>query len=188
MNRKSNKNLFQASMVWIFLALFSMDAHAIEPIDIRPFRISSLEGKRFDSRKALGEPIVISFFFTRCPPCWKEMPELFSYMKKENRLNQLLFVDSYVKAKGIEVDGEPDTKRMVIRFVDKLKINPANVYFDTLGSLLKKFLRIGAFPKAKAYKTKIIWPTILVISPTGKLVESIEGSRSDFIEIVEQYL
>ena len=74
------------------------------------------------------------------------------------------------------------------KFIEKLKINPANVYFDSLGSLLKKFLRIGAFPKAKAAKTKIVWPTILVISPTGKLVESIEGSRPDFVEIVEKHL
>ena len=103
-------------MVWIFLALFSTDAHAIEPIDIRPFRISSLEGKRFVSRNALGQPIVMSFFFTRCPPCWKEMPELFSYMKKEDRLHQLLFVDSYVDAEGIELSDYPDTRRLVEKF------------------------------------------------------------------------
>ena len=182
------KNFFQIILACLFINIFLGSLHGMEPKDIRRFRIENLEGKLFDSRKALGEPIVISFFFTRCPPCWKEMPELFSYMKKEDRLHQLLFVDSYVKAKGIEVDDDPDTKRMIQRFIEKLKINPENVYFDSLGSLLKKFLRIGAFPKAKAAKTKIIWPTILVISPTGKLVESIEGSRSDFVEIVEKDL
>ena len=175
-------------MVWIFLALFSTDAHAIEPIDIRPFRISNLEGKRFDSRKALGEPIVISFFFTRCPPCWKEMPELFSYMKKEDRLHQLLFVDSYVDAEGIELSDYPDTRRLIEKFAEDYKLNPANVYFDTLGSFLKKFIKIGAFPRAKAAKTKVIWPTILVISATGKLVESIEGPPPDFIEIIDKHL
>ena len=182
------KNFFQIILACLFINIFSGSLQGMEPFDIRHFRISNLEDNRFDSRKALGEPFVISFFFTRCPPCWKEMPELFSYMKKEGRLHQLLFVDSYVKAKGIEVDDDPDTKRMIQKFIEKLKINPANVYFDSLGSLLKKFLRIGAFPKAKAAKTKIIWPTILVISPTGKLVESIEGSRPDFVEIVEKHL
>ena len=182
------KNFFQIILACLFINIFSGSLQGMEPFDIRHFRISNLEDNRFDSRKALGEPFVISFFFTRCPPCWKEMPELFSYMKKEGRLHQLLFVDSYVKAKGIEVDDNPDTKRMIQKFIEKLKINPANVYFDSLGSLLKKFLRIGAFPKAKAAKTKIIWPTILVISPTGKLVESIEGSRPDFVEIVEKHL
>ena len=180
--------LFLIILTNLFITSFSGALQGMEPFDIRHFRIENLEGKLFDSRKALGEPIVISFFFTRCPPCWKEMPELFSYMKKEGRLHQLLFVDSYVKAKGIEVDDDPDTKRVIQKFIEKLKINPANVYFDSLGSLLKKFLRIGAFPKAKAAKTKIIWPTILVISPTGKLVESIEGSRPDFVEIVEKHL
>ena len=182
------KYLFKILLACLFINIFSGSLQGMEPFNIRHFRISNLEDNRFDSRKALGEPFVISFFFTRCPPCWKEMPELFSYMKKEGRLHQLLFVDSYVKAKGVEVDDDPDTKRMIQRFIEKLKINPANVYFDSLGSLLKKFLRIGAFPKAKAAKTKIIWPTILVISPTGKLVESIEGSRPDFVEIVEKHL
>ena len=182
------KNFFQIILACLFINIFSGSLQGMEPFDIRHFRISNLEDNRFDSRKALGEPFVISFFFTRCPPCWKEMPELFSYMKKEDSLHQLLFVDSYVKAKGIEVDDDPDTKRMIQKFIEKLKINPANVYFDSLGSLLKKFLRIGAFPKAKAAKTKVIWPTILVISATGKLVESIEGSRPDFIEVIDKHL
>ena len=182
------KYLFKILLACLFSNSFSGILLSMEPMEIRTFWITNLEGKEFNSSLAKGEPIVISFFFTRCPPCSKEMPELFSYMKKEDRLHQLLFVDSYVKAKGIEVDDDPDTKRMIQRFIEKLKINPANVYFDSLGSLLKKFLRIGAFPKAKAAKTKIVWPTILVISPTGKLLESIEGSRPDFVEIVGKHL
>ena len=183
-----NKNAIKIIIACLFINIFSGSLLSMEPFDIRHFRIENLEGKLFDSRKALGEPIVISFFFTRCPPCWKEMPELFSHMKKENRLHQLLFVDSYVDAEGIEVHDNPDTKRMIEKYAEDFKINPANVYFDTLGSFLKKFIRIGAFPKAKAAKTKVIWPTILVISATGKLVESIEGSRPDFIEVIDKHL
>ena len=182
------KNFFQIILAILFINIFLGSLHGMEPKDIRRFRIENLEGKLFDSRKALGEPIVISFFYTRCPPCWKEMPELFSYMKKEGRLHQLLFVDSYVDAEGIELSENPDTRRMIEKYVEKIKIDPATVYFDTLGSFLKKFIRIGAFPKAKAAKTKVIWPTILVISATGKLVESIEGSRPDFIEVIDKHL
>ena len=183
-----NKNAIKIIIACLFINIFSGSLLGMEPFDIRHFRIENLEGKLFDSRKALGEPIVISFFFTRCPPCWKEMPELFSHMKKEGRLHQLLFVDSYVEAEGIEVHDNPDTKRMIEKYAEDFKINPANVYFDTLGSFLKKFIRIGAFPKAKAAKTKVIWPTILVISATGKLVESIEGPPPDFIEIIDKHL
>ena len=181
-------NFFQIILAILFINIFSGSLHGMEPKDIRRFRIENLEGKLFDSRKALGEPFVISFFFTRCPPCWKEMPELFAYMKKENRLHQLLFVDSYVDAEGIELSENPDTRRMIEKYVEKIKIDPATVYFDTLGSFLKKFIKIGAFPRAKAAKTKVIWPTILVISATGKLVESIEGSRPDFIEVIDKHL
>ena len=180
--------LFLIILTNLFITSFSGALQGMEPKDIRRFRIENLEGKLFDSRKALGEPIVISFFFTRCPPCWKEMPELFSHMKKENRLHQLLFVDSYVDAEGIEVHDNPDTKRLIEQYAEDYKLNPATIYFDTLGSFLKKFIRIGAFPKARAAKLKIIWPTILVISATGKLVESIEGSRPDFIEIIDKHL
>jgi len=183
------KYLFKIIIACLFINTFSGSLHGMEPKDIRRFRIENLEGQLFDSRKALGEPFVISFFYTRCPPCWKEMPELFAYMKKENKLDRLLFFDSYVHVEGIELNDNPDTRELIEEFVEKIKIDPANVYFDTLGSLLKKFVKIGAFPKAKATKlTKVLWPTILVISATGKLVESIEGSNPDFINMIEKHL
>ena len=183
-----NKNVIKIILACLFINIFSGSLHGMEPKDIRRFRIENLEGQLFDSRKALGEPFVISFFFTRCPPCWKEMPELFAYMKKENRLHQLLFVDSYVDVEGIELSDNPDTRRLIEKFAEDFRLNPATIYFDTLGSFLKKFIRLGAFPKARAAKLKIIWPTILVISATGKLVESIEGPPPDFIEIIDKHL
>ena len=182
------KYLFKILLACLFSNSFSGILLGMEPMEIRTFWITNLEGKEFNSSLAKGEPIVISFFFTRCPPCWKEMPELFSYMKKEDRLHQLLFVDSYVDAEGIELSDYPDTRRLIEQFAEDYKLNPANVYFDTLGSFLKKFIKIGAFPRAKAAKTKVIWPTILVISATGKLVESIEGPPPDFIEIIDKHL
>jgi len=187
---KTFKLFTQNSLVFFFLFLPTFNTTlGFDAVKIHPFRISNLEGERFNSREMLGTPIVISFFYTRCPPCVKEMPALFSYMKKENRLHQLLFVDSFVKAKDIEINADPDTKRMITRFIDKLNINPENVYFDKLGSLLKKFSRIGAFPEAKrVYSRRIVYPTILIINPEGKLVESIEGSKPEFIEILERNL
>ena len=83
---------------------------------------------------------------------------------------------------------DPDTEMMISSFIEKLKIDPANVYFDQLGSLLKKFLRVNAFPKAKRAGTKVLWPTILVISPKGELVESMEGVHPDFLEKLKKYL
>ena len=147
-----NKNAIKIIVACLFINIFSGSLYGMEPKDIRRFRIENLEEKLFDSRKELGEPFVISFFYTRCPPCWKEIPELFAYMKKENKLDRLLFVDSYVDVEGIELNDNPDTREMIEEFVKKIKIDPANVYFDTLGSLLKKFVKIGAFPKAKATK------------------------------------
>ena len=186
---KTFKLLTQNSLVFFFLFLASFNTTlGFDAVKIHPFRISNLEGERFNSREMLGKPIVISFFFTRCPPCRKEMPELFNFMKENGQIDQLLFVDSFVKAEGIGVEDDPDTEMMISSFIEKLKIDPANVYFDQLGSLLKKFLRVNAFPKAKKAGTKVIWPTILVISSRGELVESMEGSHPDFLEKLKKYL
>ena len=116
-----NKNAIKIIIACLFINIFSGSLQGMEPLGIRPFRISNLEDKLFDSRKEIGEPIVISFFFTRCPPCWKEMPELFAYMKKENKLDRLLFVDSYVDAKGIELNENPDLKSGYQRMTYELK-------------------------------------------------------------------
>ena len=153
-----NKNAIKIIIACLFINIFSGSLLSMEPFDIRHFRIENLEGKRFDSRKALGEPFVISFFFTRCPPCWKEMPELFSYMKKEGRLHQLLFVDSYVEAEGIEVHDNPDTKRMIEKYAEDFKINPANVYFDDFGSLLKEFIKVEHSRRLRQQKQKSFGP------------------------------
>ena len=181
------QNFFKIVLACLLFIIFSGSLKSMEPMEIRSFWIENLEGKEFNSRKALGEPIVISFFFTRCPPCKKEMPELFSYMKKENRLHQLMFVNPYTEMVGIEAKDMPDTEEDIKKFIKTYKISPANVYFDEYGSLLKEFVKMGAFPVAKAANTMIVWPTILVISASGKLVESIEGPPSNFIEIIEKH-
>ena len=68
------------------------------------FWIRSLEGKRFDSRKE-NSPYVISFFFVNCPPCIKEIPELYKFMNTNFPNVPLLFIDP------IKEDSKKDIKR-----------------------------------------------------------------------------
>ena len=157
-----------------------------DPVKIPSFRIRNLTGKQFDSRKNQGSPLVLSFFFTRCPPCIKEMPELYQFMRQEGRLKQLLFVDSYVKA--LKVTDAPDTKRQINKFIQKLKIPAENTYFDKIGSLLKKIRKHHSLKQANKMGTLMIYPTILVIDGKGRIVLTMEGSRLNFIEKIKEVL
>ena len=103
----------------IFTLFFLIGENSVltaqDQIQLPSFRIRSLSGDLFDSRKHLGKPLVLSFFYTRCPPCIKEMPVLYEYMLQEGRVEQLLFVDSYVKA--LNINDVPDTERQIRKFV-----------------------------------------------------------------------
>ena len=174
----------------ILLLIFLLSLNEVSLAQDRPqlpsFRIRNLSGELFDSRKHLGKPLVLSFFFTRCPPCIKEMPALYEFMSQEGRLEQLLFVDPYVKA--LEINEVPDTERQIRKFVNSLNIPPERVYFDQIGTLLKKMSQGGAFPKAKRIGTMVVYPTIIVIDGSGKLILSLEGTGPGFLEKIRKVL
>jgi len=168
----------------LILLSTSVVLQAQEKTQIPSFRIRNLSGERFDSRKHLGQTIVLSFFFTHCPPCIKEMPELYKFMRREGRLKQLLFVDAYVKA--LKITDEPDTERQIRKFIERLNIPPNNVYFDQIGTLLKKMSNYGAFPQAKRIGTLVLYPTIIVIDGSGKLVLALEGTGPGFLDKIKK--
>jgi thiol-disulfide isomerase/thioredoxin len=174
----------------IFLLIFLLSLNEVslaqDQTQLPSFRIRNLSGERFDSRKHLGQPIVLSFFFTHCPPCIKEMPALYKFMRREGRLEQLLFVDAYVKA--LKITDAPDTERQIRKFIERLQIPPNNVYFDQIGTLLKKMSNYGAFPLAKRIGTLVVYPTIIVIDGSGKLVLALEGTGPGFLDKVKKVL
>ena len=105
------------------------------------FWIRSLEGKRFDSKKEKS-PYVISFFFVHCPPCIKEIPELYKFMNTNYPNVPLLFIDPI----------KEDSKKDIQRFSEKLKVPLSYFYKDSFGSISKKF-----------FKGKMAFPTIIGI-------------------------
>jgi len=183
---KKTKIIFITIFMLIFLAGADIELIAQDQTQLPSFRIRNLSGELFDSRKHLGKPLVLSFFFTRCPPCIKEMPVLYEFMVQEGRLEQLLFVDPYVKA--LDINEVPDTERQIRKFVNSLKISPERVYFDQIGTLLKKMSQAGAFPQAKRIGTLVIYPSIVVINGSGKLVLSLEGTGPGFLEKIQKAL
>ena len=170
----------------IFLLSFNGDLLAKDPSQLPSFRIRNLSGEKFDSRKHQGKTLVLSFFFTRCPPCRKEMPALYKFMSQAGLLEQLLFVDPYVKA--LKIEDEPDTERKIREFINLINIPPERVYFDEIGTLLKKMSHNSAFPQANRLGTLVVYPTIIVIDGSGKLVLSLEGTGPDFLEKIRKKL
>ena len=105
------------------------------------FWIRSLEGKRFDSRKQKST-YVISFFFVKCVPCIKEIPELYKFMNTNYSNVSLLFIDPI----------KEDSKKDIQKFSEKLKVPLSYFYKDSFGSISKKF-----------FKGKMSFPTIVGI-------------------------
>ena len=114
------------------------------------------------------------------------MPALHQFMSQEGRLEELLFVDSYVKA--LKIVDEPDTERKIKNFINLYKIPPERVYFDEIGTLLKIMSQSGSFPNAKRIGTLVVYPTIIVIDGSGKLVLSLEGTGPGFLEKIRKVL
>ena len=88
---KNSKKIF----ITIFVLVFQLNASALllakDQKQIPSFRIRNLSGEQFDLRKHQGQPIVLSFFFTRCPPCIKEMPALYEFMLKKRKLPSIFY-------------------------------------------------------------------------------------------------
>ncbi len=175
-------------LLLIILVCFNLPIFAVKPEQTKApyFRITSISSKRFDSRKKSGEVIVISFFYTSCPPCIKEMPELYAFMKKHKKLENLLFVDPWVKA--MSIGKKPDSKHKVKKFTSKLKISDHNVYLDSIGTLTKNFSKKKIFKKARTLGSSVIFPTIIVINKKGHISYVQEGSDPEFLSKIEKLL
>ncbi|MBF0240721.1 MAG: TlpA family protein disulfide reductase [SAR324 cluster bacterium] len=169
------------------LALFPGNAPSVElPTAAPSFRISNLEGKRFDSRNMAGQSVVLSFFYTGCAPCVREMPALYGFMKEQGALDRLLFVDSYVD--GLGIADAPDTELKIRKFAERLKIPSANLYHDTIGTLARKIAGTGVFTEAEKLGVLLSFPTIVVINGQGQIVYVLEGSRESFLKEIQPLL
>ena len=56
-----------------------------------PVTIETLDGKRVDLAKKLGQPVVLNFWATWCPPCRKELPN-FETFAKETPANEVFLI------------------------------------------------------------------------------------------------
>jgi thiol-disulfide isomerase/thioredoxin len=122
--------------------------------DSKNFKMHSINGKKLSSKDMEGEVIVLNFWFTTCPPCKKEIPEL-NKLKEAYKTEKVNFI-------GIATDPEYKLaaflKNMKFDYdivaegrwlADKYDINsyPTNIVIDKDGTI--QLFEIG-------YKSDII--------------------------------
>ncbi|MBF0239942.1 MAG: TlpA family protein disulfide reductase [SAR324 cluster bacterium] len=157
-----------------------------ERIQAPLFRISNMEGQRFDSRNFSGKSIVLSFFYTGCAPCIKEMPLLYQFLKSHGALDRLLFVDSYVE--GLGIADTTDTELKIRKFAERLNIPTENIYHDVIGTLARKIAGSGVFIEAAGSGVLLGFPSLVVINGQGEIVYVQEGSKETFLQEIKPYL
>ncbi|MBI4083988.1 MAG: TlpA family protein disulfide reductase [Candidatus Lambdaproteobacteria bacterium] len=128
------------------------------------FWISNLDGQRFDSRAHQGT-IVVSFFFTTCVPCIKEIPELYRLVTTKYPKTALLFIDPLAE----------DSVQAIEAFAQRLNVPQKYFYADPLGRLAKKFFTGQyAFPTIVGMKGRSLLFKVAGLPPGA--LETIEKS------------
>lgn len=133
---------------------------------IPDFWIRNLAGKRFDTRKQEQNTYVISFFFVNCPPCIKEIPQLYQLISTEFPNVPLLFIDPV----------REDSRKDIRRFAGKLKVPESHFYKDSFGSVTKNF-----------FESQFAFPTIVGVRK-GELLFRHSGITREIIEDIREKL
>jgi thiol-disulfide isomerase/thioredoxin len=119
----------------VSVSLFSLSPPTVEAKEFQRFFIKNLDNKRFDTRKHRGSPFVMSIFFTKCVPCIKEIPQLYTFMSENFPKVPLLFVDPL----------DEDSKNDIRKFAEELNVPAELFYKDSMGIVSKRFFGGGQF-------------------------------------------
>ncbi len=60
----------------LYFALVKKRDSCLAGTDAPDFTVTTIEGKKIELSKLRGKVVVLNFWFTRCEPCIKEMPDL----------------------------------------------------------------------------------------------------------------
>ncbi len=117
--------------------------------------ITNADGATETLKNLRGKAVVLDFWATNCPPCLEEIPHLRDIQAKYGKEN--------IQVVGLHI-GEPDDRRRVPAFAEKLKIDytlgtpdndltafifadtdsiPQTAVFDRDGKLVEKFIGFG---------------------------------------------
>ncbi len=103
------------------------------------FEYKDIHGKTVNSAMLRGKPVVLNFWFTACPPCIAEMPEL-NRLKEKYKSSDIVFLSmtyetkakvlSFLKKHKLDYQIMPDAKAYCDAFT---KSYPINIFVDRNG-------------------------------------------------------
>lgn len=124
------------------------------------FSVRSIQGKKLKKSSLEGKIIVLNFWYTTCPPCKKEIPQLNSLKEKFKdknvefiavALDQEYKIDKFLKKNPFKYDIVEDGRWIAEKF--DIKFYPTNIIIDKQGKY--QFVKTGYkkdIAKAMAYK------------------------------------
>jgi len=127
-------------------------------------------GKPFDFSTTKGKTVFLDFWITSCGPCIEEIPRLNNFVKLFGKQKNFAFVAVASDGSGCS----PDISLMR-QFVKK-KGMKYTVVLDKPDSSLTKLFNVDAYP------------TKIVISPTGEIMQRPDGNTWIDLSTVEAYL
>ena len=105
--------------------------------------LTDILGKQYTSQSLLGKMVFLNFWFTKCDPCIKEMPDLNSLKEKYGTENVLYFAITYDKIELVERFLNKQRLDFTVipndkKTIDSIGINfyPTNVLLDQSGKVL----------------------------------------------------
>jgi thiol-disulfide isomerase/thioredoxin len=144
------KHLFLAVALFCFTAsLYGQTKKSGGKIPAKKAGMVSLSGKSFGPTELDGKVVVLNFWYTSCPPCLKEIPEL-NKLVEEYKGKDVVFL-------GFATDGKPSLERF-------LKENPFK--YEIIPSATQLMLRFLQPDKNGNLETK--FPTHIVVDREGK--------------------
>lgn len=105
--------------------------------------LTDISGKQYTSESLLGKMVFLNFWFTKCAPCIKEMPDLNKLIDKHGTENILYFAVTYDKIDLIESFLNKHQLDFTVipndqKTIDSIGINffPTNMLLDQNGKVL----------------------------------------------------
>ena len=96
------------------------------------FKVTDIEGNKFNLKELAGKVIVLNFWFINCAPCRQEIPDLNKMVLKYKNNPNVVFL-------AVGLDSKWEIK-------DFIKKSPFTYHLTENGGYLAKFYKVNSFP------------------------------------------
>ena len=127
---------------------------------IKPFIVTDIQGKTYNSKELEGKVVVLNFWFVACAPCVKEIPELNQIVDKYKQRSDIIFLALAL-----------DKKEEIVDFISKTPF-----YYQLIPDtkeLVQSIYKVGMFP------------THLVLNKAGEVAFHTSGYNPSTVKYID---